>query len=101
MPARKPITVLHRHFPRQSDALKFFSAMLARYRMGEVVTGEDDLLVRALLSRHENLKEKTGGGVEAIVVMMSPEGSSCFGVRRSDGTEVDFSFRRCITQIWT
>ncbi len=101
MPARKPVTVLSRNFPRQTDALIFFSAMLARYRMGDVVTGEDDLLMRELLSRHENLEDKAGSGVEAIVVMMSPEGSACFGVRRTDGTEVEFSFRRCITQIWS
>lgn len=100
MPAKKPVTVLDRCFPRQLDALNFFSSMLAKYRLGDVVGGDDDLLLRELLLRHANYDEKKGSGIEAIVAMLSPEGSPCFGVRRTDGSEVEFSFRRCITQIW-
>lgn len=40
MPAKKPVTVLDRHFPRQLDALNFFSAMLAKYQLGDVVRGK-------------------------------------------------------------
>lgn len=97
----KPVEVGRRFFPRQLDAINHFSEILASRQLGdEISEGADFEDLQDLLSLHRDCITKIGVGLKAFVVMVSPEGSKCFGVRRNDGTTEDFSFHRCVKQNW-
>jgi hypothetical protein len=101
MARAKPVQVGLRLFPRQLDALSHFKAILEKYDVGAVVDSPTDIEdLDALLLRHKDLDEKVGRGVLHFVAMFSSEGTKCFGVKRIDGSVVDFSFHRCINQRW-
>lgn len=99
MPA-KPLTIGSRPFPRQMDAIKFFSDMLARYGVGDRVSEIDAADLRALLTRHRECASKIGAGLDHFKVDKDGYGGRCFWVVRIDASQTDFSYRRCITGIW-
>lgn len=82
------------------DALGFFKVMLARYKKGDVVGEEDQEDLLALLDRHANREKKVGVGIDFFRVDADFYGGKCFWLVRKDGSEEDFSFRRCVTGIW-
>lgn len=96
----KPVTIGEHYFPRQMDAMQFFSSMLGRYTPDQSVAAEDALLLGLLLKRHVRYAEKVGSGVSGFCAMVSPEGSKCFGVVRTDGSRVPFSFQYCVSENW-
>ena len=100
MPRAKPLTIGKRYFPRQKDAIEFFSSILQRYYADQDVDGEDAELLRLLLRRHIRYSDKVGPGLRGFCAMISPEGSKCFGVVRIDGTREPFSYIYCISQNW-
>eukprot|EP00913_Durusdinium_trenchii_P035452 g33178.t1 len=61
--------------------------------------GEEFNLVKELLSHHPNVTEKIGSGLRGLKVDRSPEGSRCFWVLRSDGSEEDFSAWKCVKML--
>lgn|SRR6185312_7984568 len=96
----KPVPIGDRFFPRQSDALGFFKEMLGRYNIGETVSPDDVKDLDALLSRHRDVVGKIGCGISHYKVQSDGYGGRCFWIVRVDHSEVDFSYRRCITEIW-
>lgn len=97
----KPLQIGQHYFPRQLDAVNHFSNLLGGRRLGdEIEAGQEFAELSALLSRHKDSVAKVGCGVRAFVIMLSAEGTICFGVKRVDGTVEDFSFHRCIKQNW-
>lgn len=99
MPA-KPLAIGDRCFPRQMDALSFFKDMLAKYKKGDVVDEVDQRDLMALLERHISKDEKIGDGVDFFRVDADLYGGKCFWLVRKDGSEDDFSYKRCVTGIW-
>ncbi|HHA2535467.1 TPA: DCL family protein [Stenotrophomonas maltophilia] len=99
MPA-KPVKIGERDFARQKDALDFFRQMLNSYRRGERVSDSDAIELNSLLSRHINLEEKVGVGVDYFVVDSDDYGGQCFWIVRVDSTRVNFTYKRCVTGIW-
>ena len=63
---------------------------------------EAQAFVLDLLKFHANPAEKEGAGVKAVKVGCNPEfpDTSCFVIVRVDGTEVDFSYIKCIGNIF-
>lgn len=96
----KPMTLGKRHFPRQLDAMEFFSAMLGGYHPDEDIEGDDAELLSLLLRRHIRYEEKAGPGIRGFCTMIAPEGSKCFGVIRVDGSRVPFSYKYCVSENW-
>ncbi|WP_414649746.1 DCL family protein [Dyella sp.] len=74
--------------------------MLSRYNIGEIVSPVDAVDLGHLLSRHNDLNQKIGCGVSHYKVDMDGYGGKCFWLVRSDGTEEDFTYVRCVTGIW-
>ncbi|PBJ83985.1 hypothetical protein CMZ84_05845 [Lysobacteraceae bacterium NML93-0399] len=99
MPA-KPLTIGNRDFPRQMDALNFFKEMLGRYRIGERVSPADSADLEALLNRHQDVESKLGCGISHFKVDKDGYAGRCFWVVRTDGTQDDFTYKRCVTGIW-
>lgn len=97
---KKPVTVGVREFEKQGDAFAFFRAILWKYGINQRLDEEDSADVEQLFLRHKDHAGKTGAGVDHFVVMISDEGSRCFGVVRVNGTREGFSYKRCVSQIW-
>jgi hypothetical protein len=83
-------------FRTKKAALEHFRAMLARYRDGQAVEGEDDADLRGLLTRHPEVERKVGVGVDGFYVDKALLGTRCFYLRRLDGSTTDFSFISCV-----
>eukprot|EP00434_Breviolum_minutum_P020826 symbB.v1.2.018372.t1/scaffold1462.1/size117239/5 len=69
-------------------------------QLGQELHGDDLELVKALLAYHPAAKEKIGVGLQGIKVDRAPANhgrqSRCFWVVRTDGSEEDFSARKCL-----
>lgn len=85
---------------KAGDGTRFFSAMLNRYSIGEVVSPVDTVDLTALLKRHDELEEKIGIGVARLEVAAAPDGhdGKCFWIVRTDGSRIDFSFKHCLEE---
>jgi hypothetical protein len=94
-----------RTWPKKSEAVDHFKAMLARYRDGSRVsdaTDHGDLA--SLLEVYDSVLDpaeptKAGVGVshfERRPDRDHPGHTSCFFVVRTDGTSIDFSTRRAL-----
>lgn len=97
----KPITLTNgREWPSQTAALQHFKDMLARYADDDIVeNGDDHDDLVALLERYDSaiaeLPTKTGVGIDLFVRRRNDGdtfSTSGFWVRRTDGTETDFSY---------
>lgn len=93
---REIININGKVFRTKKAALDHFSAMLARYADGAAVEGEDEADLLALLTRHPEVQDKVGVGVDGFYVDQAFMGTRCFYVRRTDGSKTDFSFRSCV-----
>jgi hypothetical protein len=100
MGAKKPLTVGNRHFVKQGDAKEFYRRILWKYSIGQRLDEDDGIDVGALLLLHKEAEKKIGCGIDHFIIMTSEEGSRCFGIVRADGSKIDFSYQRCITQRW-
>lgn len=85
-------------FKTMALARERFSEMLWSYRVGDVVSAEDSILLAELLKRHPEVDVKTGVGVRHFEVMDDMQGAQCFAVRRIDESLEDFSYKSCITE---
>ena len=90
---------------KKGDAVAHFRAMLYRYNDGDRVLGASDIAdLRALLAIYDAVvpagePTKTGPGVahfERRMDLDHPGQTSCFFVVRTDGSSIDFSFRRAL-----
>ena len=69
---------------------------------GGALSEEAQKFVTDLLAHHANPAEKTGPGIQSVKVGFNPEfpDTKCFVLVRNDGTEVDFSYLKCIEKIF-
>src|SRR5215216_4869744 len=98
MPA-KPVTIGTRYFSKQKDALDFFKEILGRYEVGQRVSKQDAIDLLALLARHQDAASKIGSGVDHFKVDNDGYGGRCFWIVRTDSSETDFTYVRCVTGI--
>lgn len=97
----RPIKLETRDFDKAGDAAKFFSDMLNRYYIGDIVSPVDAIELMALLKRHDEFDEKVGSGIDHFEVAAAPDGHDgrCFWIVRTDRTRIDFSFKHCLRAI--
>jgi hypothetical protein len=95
MPA-KPVTLGPIHFVKRGDAAAYLKDMLHRYDVGDKVSADDAIVLRAALDRHPNAAAKIGCGITHFSVRSADFGTKCFWVNRSDGTTEKFSHTGCI-----
>lgn len=95
MPA-KPISLGHMHFDKRGDAVKYLTDMLHRYDLGDRVSTEDSVILRAALEHHQNATDKIGCGISYFSVRSADFGTRCFWVNRPDGTTEKFSISASI-----
>lgn len=95
MPA-KPISFGSLHFAKKGDAENYLMDMLNRYDLGDRVSADDAVVLKAALAQHPDAAAKAGSGISHFSVRSGGFGTKCFWVNRTDGTTEDFSFRKCI-----
>lgn len=95
MPA-KPITLGPMKFEKRGDAVAYLKAMLHRYDVGDQVSLDDAVVLRAALEHHPKSDAKIGGGVTHFSVRSADFGTKCFWVNRPDGTTEKFSITASI-----
>lgn len=95
MPA-KPISLAHLDFEKRGDAVAYLKSMLGRYELGDRVSADDSIILRAALEHHPKAAEKIGSGIAHFSVRSADFGSTCFWVNRIDGTTEKFSITGCI-----
>ena len=84
-------------FPSRDAAKAHIRALLARYAPGDLVDGEDHETLMELTLRHPRADEKVGAGVDRFRVVLGPYGKSrAYEILRTDGTETDISFPKCV-----
>lgn len=71
-----------------------------RNELGGRLSDEDDELVQTVLAYHPKLSEKAGCGTAYIKVDRSAGfvNNRCFWLVRTDGSEIDFSFHKCLKE---
>lgn len=90
MPA-KPISLGPMHFERRRDAVAYLKEILRRYDLGDRVSAEDSVILKAALEHHPNAVAKIGSGITSFSVRSADFGTKCFWVNRTDGTTEKFS----------
>lgn len=95
--SRYQIAIADRMFKTKEEARRYFRKMLRGYSPGEKVMqgGDDERLLRALLTRHPEAAHKIGAGIYHFEVR-KVMGNQCFWIVRNDGTETDFSIHSCL-----
>jgi hypothetical protein len=97
--ARPTYTIAGILFTRKADMEAHTREILHRYRPGMRLDLIDEAFVVDLLLRHPSADTKIGTGVAAIWVQRLGFGSQGFVVERTDGTIIDFSYKRCIRPV--
>lgn len=92
------IKLPHKEFLTKTEATKFFKEMLENYNDGDRVSSiDDDNILFDLVQRHPEVEEKVGTGIEYFYKDRSPNHpTSCFHIKRNDGSTTDFSIKTCI-----
>lgn len=92
----KPVMVGEMQFLTKQKAKAFFRGMLARYADDTDIDQEDSVHLNALIERHPEAEQKIGVGVAKYFRSRTDKGTSCFWLRRTDGTETEFSYIACV-----
>ena len=95
MPA-KPVDLGYMHFVKRGDAVSYLNEMLHRYDLGDKVSADDAIILRAALDRHPEAVAKVGCGITYFSVRTADFGTRCFWLNRADGTTEKFSHTACI-----
>lgn len=85
-------------FPNKEAVKRYCRTLVDRARDGDWVADENVAFLRDLLACHPDVEEKLGSGLRGFVVRSAPpfHRNRCFYAVRTDGTEVDFSWKKCV-----
>lgn len=93
------ILVGGKNFKTKTSLLNYCKYALNNAELNKELTGEWNDVMRDVLSRHEDFTEKTLGGVFEIRVrqcFMNARNRQ-FYIIREDGSDTDFSYRKCVS----
>jgi len=85
-----------RIYRRKTDALSAIQEVRDRVNSNGVVTPEDDEFLRDLIALHPDADAKVAVGIERFEVRRNLGNTDGFWIIRTDATETDFSFIRCL-----
>ncbi|CAD7705185.1 unnamed protein product [Ostreobium quekettii] len=90
-------------FHSRDEVFQRFGNLLHHTRINDRVPAfEQDLLLELVKKGHRAPNEKIGVGVDYVWVGRHAEwrGQRCFMLHRFDGTDIDFSYRKCINNLF-
>jgi hypothetical protein len=83
-------------FASKAEATEHFRQILYSYELGDSVNEADARELLWLLARHPTFDQKRGAGVLGFIVTQAQYNSRHFRILRTDWTDTDFSYRKCI-----
>jgi hypothetical protein len=83
-------------FASKAEATEHFRQILYSYELGDIVNEADARKLFWLLERHPTFEQKRGVGILSFIVTQAPYNSRGFKILRTDWTDTDFSYRKCI-----
>lgn len=90
-------TVAGKTFRTKKALREYVRQILYATSAGRLLGPDDFEFMCALLERHQGAKQKMGCGIAAICVRKNPVfGNFGFWLIRTDGTDTDFSFEKCL-----
>lgn len=91
-----PISICEETFQTKHALEKRVQEILYGYRTREFLCGESLSFILELLLRHPRYEQKRGSGIAGIRI--DPHmGKRCFTIVRTDGSETDFSYLKCVS----
>jgi len=90
----REIVIGTRVYNRKQDAESAIYEVRDRY-VGANAMSDDDEFLRDLVALHPDAEEKIGQGIDHFEARRNGN-NICFRVVRTDGTETDFSFLKCL-----
>lgn len=95
--AAVPLTIAGMHFQSKQALHDRVKIILNSYKVGEMLEGDDAILVEALFDRHPERDNRMQGlAISHFDIRKTAYPTRSFFVVRSDGTAIDFSTRKCI-----
>ncbi len=94
--ASKKVKICDTVYESVRDANEAVLAILYRYKNGEMVSVKDAPIIRYLLEHHPDKAQKIGKGIHHFFVARNMGGTRCFYVHRKDGSNIDFSYKKCL-----
>lgn len=96
----QPVNLPSISFSTKTKAKEFFCDMLKSYVDGQKINYDDHEILYELLLRHRDANKKIGNGIEQFYRQKSPDHpTSCFHLKRIDGSTTDFSYGDCIKRL--
>lgn len=97
-------TICNEQFKNKEEIGEYVRQITKSYRYGEPLSDEHEQFMLTLLAyRGERYFEKVGCGVDHVYIQDSPGSHGkiypCFYIYRIDGSEADFSWRKCVDDI--
>lgn len=101
---KKTVSLGGMDFSSRDEVVTYARGLIAEGDAAEdgAISAEGQTFVKEVLKLHEKADEKTGPGVKRIKVGRNPDfpETSCFVVVRTDDTEVDFSYIKCLNKVF-
>jgi hypothetical protein len=94
-----PVQLGNESFPKKGDVEVRIRALIQSYPIMGFVEGKDKILCLELFKYHPNYPEKLGDGIAAIQVGLDEYGKRYFHLHRTDDSDDDISWPKCLTAI--
>jgi hypothetical protein len=93
------IVIGNEAFKTKKAATEKVQEILYSYKPNEFLNFENKIFIENLIFNHPNSEEKIGSGIQGIQVRQNPfyKNTRNFYIVRTDSSETDFSFLKCIT----
>ena len=85
-------------FPSKTTLIEWLKTILSEcHESGRAMTEEEKAVLSDLAHKHPEFEAKAAGRFRSVIVMRDPKyGSPCFGILRTDGAMIDFSYKNCL-----
>lgn len=83
-------------FEKKGDLTKHMREMVAKYQIGDFISGEDMEFCLELFKSHSDYPKKLAPGVSKIQLLIQKEGSKGFQIYKNNGLSDDISWTDCV-----
>jgi hypothetical protein len=90
------VTIGDQHFQKKGDLREYMREMVAKYRVGEFLDGDDMAFCLILFESHSEYPRKLEPGVERIQVLDQEKGTVGFQIHKADGKSDNISWTDCL-----
>ena len=98
----RKVNILQIHnitFASNTELIEYVKNILHKYNLNEFIDIEDRTFLSCLLQRHPEYVSKVGSGIEEMFIKLDGrwKKTRCFHILRTDKSQTDFSYLKCIS----